>query len=45
MPINRAHVCDYLAGYLRVAIAYDLPITAADADAVDAGASTCRSEQ
>lgn len=44
LPINRAHVCDYLAGYLRVAIAYELPITSADVDAVEAGTTTCRSE-
>lgn len=34
MPINAAHRCDYVAGYLEVAIAYDLPVTAADHDAV-----------
>ena len=44
LPINRAYVCDYLAAYLRVAIAYDLPITEADVDAVDVGTSTCRSD-
>ena len=41
MPINATHRCDYIAGYLEVAIAYDLPITAADHDAGMATASTC----
>lgn len=41
MPINAAHRCDYIAGYLEVAIAYDLPVTAADHDAAVSTSTTC----
>jgi Protein of unknown function (DUF1524) len=41
MPPRRAFGCDYLVAYLRVAAAYDLPITQADADLVAATIPSC----
>lgn len=41
LPIRRGGVCDYLARYLKVADEYDLPITVADVEAVQAAAPTC----
>ena len=41
MPPRRAYWCEYLERYLRVAVAYDLPITRADVDRVVAVLPTC----
>lgn len=41
MPINSAYRCTYVDRYLKVAIAYQLPITSADAAAISHTASTC----
>ena len=41
LPPRRAFWCDYLVVYLRVAVAYDLPITRADADRVREIQPTC----
>ena len=41
LPPRRAFWCDYLVAYLRVAVAYDLPITQADADRVRETQPTC----
>jgi hypothetical protein len=39
-PWRRSH-CDYVRRYVRVAVAWDLPLTMADADAVRRVAATC----
>jgi hypothetical protein len=39
-PWRRAH-CDYVRRYVRAAVAWDLPLTTADADAVRRVAATC----
>jgi hypothetical protein len=41
LPINKGYRCTYVAGFLRVAIAYDLPITVADADSIRHTAQGC----
>ncbi|MGL5825004.1 MAG: HNH endonuclease family protein [Nocardioides sp.] len=41
LPVNAAYRCVYAAGYLEVAIAYHLPITAADRDAAATLAPHC----
>lgn len=41
MPLNRGYACTYAARYLEVAIAYELPLTTADAESLKAAASTC----
>ena len=41
MPINGAIRCDYAARFLRVAIAYDLPITPADRESIELVARDC----
>jgi hypothetical protein len=41
MPINGTIRCDYAARFLRVAIAYDLPITSADRTSIELVAQDC----
>lgn len=41
LPINKAYRCTYVAGFLRVAVAYDLPITVADAESIRLTAQGC----
>lgn len=41
MPINRGYACTYAARYLDAANTYELPITVADADSLEAAAATC----
>jgi len=36
LPPNRTYRCTYVAGYLRVAVAYDLAVTAADVRVIEA---------
>ena len=39
LPISKTYACTYVTRFLRVAIAYDLPVTAADVDASKAACS------
>jgi hypothetical protein len=41
MPINKDYRCAYAAGFLRVAVAYGLPITQADAESIKHTAQGC----
>ncbi|MFE6508062.1 HNH endonuclease family protein [Nocardioides sp. NPDC057764] len=41
LPINSTHRCTYVADYLSIAIAYSLPVTAADHDAAAALEDHC----
>lgn len=41
LPVNATYRCEYAAGYLQVAIAYQLPITAADHAAASTLATHC----
>lgn len=43
MPSSRGFTCDYVAKYLRVAVAYELPITKADPKVARAGSKECSS--
>lgn len=45
MPINGSIRCDYAARFLRVAIAYDLPITRADRSSISLVAKNCPLQQ
>jgi hypothetical protein len=41
LPRRRRSHCDYVRRYVRVAVAWDLPLTTADADAVRRVAAAC----
>ena len=41
VPLHRGYACTYARTYIRVAAAYDLPVTAADRDSLAALLETC----